>query len=76
MRGCAYASGNGFYLFAKANFIGQWGIFLWLPLGCEAVRTRAHCRCAPEYRLRAHRLTPKLEVGARSVSVEQEVWMG
>ncbi len=23
MRGCAYAGGNGFYLFAKANLSGQ-----------------------------------------------------
>ncbi len=36
-------------------------LLLWRSLGGDAVRARAHCRCAPGYRLRAHRITAKLE---------------
>ena len=79
MRGCAYAGGNGFYLFAKANLSGQVVCVLclsWLPLDCGAVCARAHCRFAPEYRLRAHRPTAKLVSGFKNLSSEQEVWVG
>jgi hypothetical protein len=57
MRGCAYTSGNGFYLFAKANLSGH-------LLFCFVF----------DYRLGVRRYA--LEIGARSVSVEQEDWVG
>ncbi len=68
VRGCAYAGGNGFYLFAKASLVGAGSRLV-------VVRHALGLTVAARQNIAYARTTAKLGTGHRNVSHEPEVWV-